>query len=428
MNSRLYNNNPYLSLLFCKKSLCQLYYIYFFSGTQAEFSEWIAEINTKLLKYGLNIDESTIAAPSEFVSFLDIQFCFSTDGNLETDLYVKPTDARTYLQYGSAHPNHIYSGIIYSQCFRLRRIINSNSRLHIRIGELKQAFLNSNYPKNMIQNISDKVLKMERKLPAPDKSSNALTTSPELPSPIKRPTIRVISTFGSDSDLVEIVGRFEPSLLSSPSFSNSSPDLRSSSETPTKHKGLLQFVKRTGSSLRNKLVKTKQLALNKTNRRTSPCGHGNCKCCQLISDKDRIIINGVTAKPTGGNCKTRNVIYCFSCKLCGKAYVGRTVQPLHLRTGQHRRKYHDMLKDVHTCLLDDKFRKDDEFSLGIHLLEDHNLCNKSDFNNYELFILDICSPKSLELNEHRFIQSLKTIKPKGINSVDPFGIPLLDLL
>ena len=121
----------------------------FFSGTQAEFSEWIAEINTKLLKYGLNIDESTIAAPSEFVSFLDIQFCFSTDGNLETDLYVKPTDARTYLQYGSAHPNHIYSGIIYSQCFRLRRIINSNSRLHIRIGELKQAFLNSNRIKTL---------------------------------------------------------------------------------------------------------------------------------------------------------------------------------------------------------------------------------------------------------------------------------------
>ena len=66
--------------------------------------------------------------------------------------------------------------------------------------------------------------------------------------------------------------------------------------------------------------------------------------------------------------------------------------------------------------------------MRIHLLEDHNLCNKSDFNNYELFILDICSPKSLELNEHRVIQSLKTIKPKGTNSMDPFGIPLLDLL
>jgi len=86
-----------------------------------------------------------------------------------------------------------------------------------------------------------------------------------------------------------------------------------------------------------------------------------------------------------------------------------------------------MLKNVHTALIDDKFRKDDDFSLGLHLLEDHSLCNKSDFKNYELFILDICSPKSLELSEHRFIHALKTIKPKGINAVDPFGIPLLDI-
>ena len=32
VNSRLYNNNPYLSLLFCKKSPCQLYYIYVPNG------------------------------------------------------------------------------------------------------------------------------------------------------------------------------------------------------------------------------------------------------------------------------------------------------------------------------------------------------------------------------------------------------------
>ena len=86
-----------------------------------------------------------------------------------------------------------------------------------------------------------------------------------------------------------------------------------------------------------------------------------------------------------------------------------------------------MLKDVSNALIDDNFRKDDEFSLGLHLLEDHNLYNQSDFNKYELFILDLCSPKTLELNEHRFIQSLKTIKPHGINAVDPFGIPLLNL-
>jgi len=233
--------------------------------------------------------------------------------------------------------------------------------------------------------------------------------------------------YGSDSDLVDTVRRFEPNLLSSPSFANSSPDLRKSSGTPTKHKGLLQFVKRTGSSLRNKLVKTKQMALQISTRQTKGCGHGNCQCCDIISDKTSIDVNGETAKAAGGGCKSTNVIYCFVCKLCSKAYVGRTCQTLQSRVGQHRRKYYDMLKNVHTALIDDKFRKDDDFSLGLHLLEDHSLCNKSDFKNYELFILDICSPKSLELSEHRFIHALKTIKPKGINAVDPFGIPLLDI-
>ena len=115
-------------------------------------------MNLQLIKYGLNID----AEPNEFVSFLDIQFCFNQDGRLETDLYTKPTDARAYLQYGSQHPNHVYSAIEYSQCFRLRRIINSNSRLQNRIAELKLAFLDSNYPQNMVNNISNKVLKMAR--------------------------------------------------------------------------------------------------------------------------------------------------------------------------------------------------------------------------------------------------------------------------
>ena len=32
--------------------------------------------------------------------------------------------------------------------------------------------------------------------------------------------------------------------------------------------------------------------------------------------------------------------------------------------------------------------------------------------------------KNLEVNEHKFIHSLKTLKPHGLNVVDPFGIPL----
>ena len=38
------------------------------------------------------------------VHFLDIIFWFDLEGQLQTDLYVKPTDARTFLNFNSCHP------------------------------------------------------------------------------------------------------------------------------------------------------------------------------------------------------------------------------------------------------------------------------------------------------------------------------------
>ena len=67
----------------------------------------------------------------------------------------------------------------------------------------------------------------------------------------------------------------------------------------------------------------------------------------------------------------------------------------------------------------------DEFSLGLHLLE-HGFKNKTDFNKiYNVSIIDNASPKTLEVREHKFIQLLKTLRPLGINTVNPFGLPLL---
>ena len=52
--------------------------------------------------------------------------------------------------------------------------------------------------------------------------------------------------------------------------------------------------------------------------------------------------------------------------------------------------------------------------------------NRSDFDSsYRVFILMNSSPTNLEVNEHKFIQKLRTLKPYGINSCDPFGMPLL---
>ena len=91
----------------------------------------------------------SVSHPGHHVSFLDIKFWFDQDGNLQIDLFIKETDARSYLFFGSFHPNHVYSGIVYSQALRLRRIINNQERLVKQLDILHDCFKDCNYPAKM---------------------------------------------------------------------------------------------------------------------------------------------------------------------------------------------------------------------------------------------------------------------------------------
>ena len=147
---------------------------------------------------------------------------------------------------------------------------------------------------------------------------------------------------------------------------------------------MFQLVKRTGASLRNKLVKNKSLALH-NHGNTIPCNHRNCQCCQIIASEDKINVNGITARPSGGSCTSYNVIYWFVCILFTKGYVGRTTQQVNSRTAEHRRDFYNMLNNIHAVSSNEIYRQDDKYSLGLHLIEDHGLCNKIDFQaSYKL--------------------------------------------
>ena len=69
-------------------------------------------LSTEHILCSLYIDESTIKDVNEYVPFLDIQFCIDIYGNLQTDLFVKPTDAQSYLDFSSAHQKHVFQGIL----------------------------------------------------------------------------------------------------------------------------------------------------------------------------------------------------------------------------------------------------------------------------------------------------------------------------
>ena len=70
-----------------------------FNGTKRQLSRFISTVNSRLADLGLNIDEHVIEDNNEYVSFLDIKFCFDSSGSLQTDLFVKETDAGSYLYF-----------------------------------------------------------------------------------------------------------------------------------------------------------------------------------------------------------------------------------------------------------------------------------------------------------------------------------------
>ena len=270
------------------------------TGTKREFTRWLAAVNNELAAYGLQIDESSIDDPGKFVSLLDIQYCFDSAGQLQTDLFVKETDSKAYLSFDSAHPNHIFSGIVYSQCLRLRRIINNADRLELCLNDLKESFIKSKYPSSMVTNIMNKVKMLERDI---YKEKTAKDSSD---------SIRMVTTFGSDPDIVASIKKALPHLRRTRSFSGSDvtaplpADQRPSSNLNQQ----FSFVNKTGPTLHNKLVKVRYLAIGEKYGSTKPCyKHGNCKCCKLIDHRNCLKVNGQKVKAAGGNCMTYNIIF-----------------------------------------------------------------------------------------------------------------------
>ena len=95
---------------------------------------------------------------------------------------------------------HVYSGVVYSQALRLRRIINSTERLSVRPDELIVSFIECGYPVKMLNNICKKVRHSERLL---------FRVEPEPNDEVAPDRVRLISTYGSDGDIVSSVKKFE---------------------------------------------------------------------------------------------------------------------------------------------------------------------------------------------------------------------------
>lgn len=372
-----------------------------FNGTLRQFDTWKTEITKALNLYKLNIkpeDWQIATEPGILVHFLDIAFGFSFDGELVTDIFIKETDSRTYLNFNSCHPNYVFSSIVYSQALRYRRIIINNDLLVNRLDELYKYFRLSDYPHTMITNIFEKVKKLPRSL-----SPNQVN----LPSTDK--TIKVISTYGRDKFLCDITKSISPMLLDNKVVSK------------------VQYIKKTAPSLKNMLSNSKRISLNNKHGCSTTCNRIGCKNCKMMSGNSYIrASSGRKFKSAPGHCVSRNTIYAANCQICSKNYVGRSTQMFACRNNGHRAKYIKYVKQIEKGVKINIGDLDDEYSLGIHLHDEHSISDPNGLDNHFKFtILENSSPRDLCKKEHLWIQKLRTLYPHGLNLISPFGLPLL---
>ena len=92
-----------------------------------------------------------------------------SNGRLETDLYVKPTDKHQYLLKSSCHPSHTKQSIPFSMALRLRRICSTDEFFNTRSDALTTHLIKRRYPHRFIKEEIEKVRHISR--------SKALETS-----------------------------------------------------------------------------------------------------------------------------------------------------------------------------------------------------------------------------------------------------------
>ena len=375
-----------------------------FKGSLRQFNTWKKYLLQGLSRYKLVIEEGAwqYAENGEYVNFLDIKFGFDFNGDLMTDLYRKETDSRSYLHYNSCHPNFVFSGIVYSQALRIRRIVNDDYKVNIHLDVLKQSFFKAKYPKKMVNNIIDKVKTMPRILHRIPRNNQAG----------KDNRIRVVSTHGCDNFLVDTISRTQKMLKASNIFINSNIN------------NPYTFTKKIATPLRSKLCNSVMISIGPKYGFTTPCQKNRCLTCLMMSKNDSVVLNNKKFKTAPGNCCSSMIVYVGICNFqsCHTPYVGKTVQPFHERVNGHRSDFRRYC--ANPKVLDNTIDLD-RYAIGIHLKKEHGLSDAKYFDQYiKVTILENCTPKDLAVKEHLWIQKAKSLFPGGMNLNSPYGLPL----
>ena len=256
------------------------------------------------LKYTWEISEHSLA-------FLDIKI--SINGNsLSTSVHYKPTDSHNYLLHSSSHPQHVRNAIPFSQFLRLRRLCSSNSDFNNKCEEMCQFFKKRGYPDSAITTGKHRAQEIDR--------------NTALQSPQNKETNRIPFTLTYHPQNLAV----KNVILKNFKILRNDPETQHIFSLPP----LISFKrdKNIGTFLVRSAFKSDNQPGTFKRTRT------RCKTCPFISNMVKISGHNRSAKITDHfTCISANVIYCITCTLCKKIYIGETGRRLADRFREHLR-------------------------------------------------------------------------------------------
>ena len=338
-------------------------------GTKRAFDNFVRQLNAEMKKYGIEFPLKEVQF-GKSVHILDLCTYLDEDNTVHYRGYSKPTDSKRYLNPNSFHPKSVFNAIPYSQMLRTLR---NNSKPETSTTELElcvKEFENSGYKTEKLIELKQNAI-----------NKNNETTDDNVDG--GNTLIFPVHFFDGIKEFKGVLRSLENEIQTLIG------DVR------------IMFAIKKRSSIGNSVVQNKQLSVPNIVSTNQRCNGSGCRQCPLTTDKTNLLINNKTVRiPKTLNCKSKNVIYLWLCKLCleKEGYFGRTTQECHDRSSGHR-----------GCFTEDKWEKS---ALSMHAMDMHE--NQFSLENFSVAVVKKVSPQQLRREEFRFIDKYRTI-PLGLN-------------
>ena len=324
-------------------------------------------------------------------NFIGRQVKFNTFLNkneYETFNFIKPTAlGRRFISGESYHPLHVFKGIIGGEAKRLRRLNSTDEGWHASLENLRDKCKRSNFNKEIIEDMLDKVKKEDKGQTEALKLSEPKDDMKNIPWASSIPTKQLKIT-EKHHNLLQNDARLQPVYKRPPSIKDQLPACRyrKIANPPPPIQG------------------------------TQPCG--NCKLCGKRGATTSMIKTTDTATTfsrTGKKFQLKSTLTCknygiyqLRCRKCmekGNAnvgtYVGMTSDRFHKRFNGHRSNFNFNIQD----------NSSDNYALAGHYKKCHNVNKTQDLPSmeqaYELVFLEEPDPAKIRQCEDKWKHNLE---------------------